>query len=203
MQDPKIFLRSVARIHDARNDAEALSARNNAPHLFGDLFVSVPVDPGDTVANLRETLSTMLEVRIEHGDANFLGSLAVSRSDWKAAIDAFLSNRPAGSLVDPEALSYDAEEGRCPTNWLIQAVPVSADDTALDLYMELLSRAENGEGWNPDLAPASYLDDTCFVMSDGAVFSREEAASESGKDSDDGEVMTLKALFEARQPKAA
>ncbi|CAP57881.1 hypothetical protein GDI3917 (plasmid) [Gluconacetobacter diazotrophicus PA1 5] len=184
-----------------RNDAEVLAARHAVPHLFGDLVVSVPVDAADTVSDMREILTTILEVHAEGANSDPLKQ--ASREDWKAAIDAFLSHRPALALVDPEAVPYDGERGQCPTNWLVQAVPVSEQDTGLDLYMEMLSRAENGEAWTPDLAPASYLEDTCFVMNDGAVYSREEAANDDGRDSEDGDLMTLKALFEARQPKAA
>lgn len=198
MSDPKLFIRPVNRIVDARNSRSVAYAASIAPHLFGDLFLSVPVDPTDSVEGLRETLKTMLEVRKAAGGLGYLGTLSLSSNDWKVAIECFLANRPALALVDPEALPYDEERELCPTNWLIQIIPILEEDTALDLYMEVLNRAACGEKWSPDISPASYLEATCYLSEGGEYFSRKEAAEE-GFDCTAGRVMTLKQVFESHK----
>ncbi|OUI86824.1 hypothetical protein HK19_02000 [Acetobacter persici] len=199
MSKEKVFIRSVKRIQDVRNEQEVNYAHAVAPHIFGDLILSVPVTATDTVSDLRKTLETMLTVRMDAGGLGFLGSLDISSDDWHIAIDTFLSHRPALALVDSNAAPYDDELGLCPTNFLIQIVPVCDEGAALDLYMEVLGDAINGENWSPELAPESYLSDTCFMSADGDIFSREEAAEDEGVSREGGKILTLKEVFESHQ----
>lgn len=185
----RIFIRPVLRIEDVRRQSPA-----NPLHIFGEIVLSVPVDAADTVANVRETIDAMIHVHGHELDAkNSDSQKPYSEDDWKKAIAAFASDRADGDVFDPQALPYDAspDQMRYPTNWLVQIIAIDDQAAALDLYMEVLGRAEQGERWRLDIAPASYLADECCRLKDGSLWSRPDAAEDNGMDTEGSQIVTF------------
>ncbi|GBQ47898.1 hypothetical protein [Komagataeibacter europaeus] len=191
----RIFIRPVRRIEDVRR---ADCPASNPLHIFGEVIMSVPVAPNDTVADVRQTIATMLEVHGAGLDAsNSESQTPYTADDWQKAVAAFASDRADTDVFDPTALPYDdtPDQMRWPTNWLVQAIAIDDQAAALDLYMEVLGRAEAGESWRLDIAPASYLDDECFRLPDGSLWSRQDAAEDSGRNTEDGRAITLREIM--------
>jgi len=197
MNDPKVFIRPVGRIADVRDDAQMLKFLMADSDLSGDHHFMVPVLPTDTVEDVRKTLRTMISVQAEASSARGAAGFPISATDheWIEAVSQIGSDKDDTAIFDAEALPYDSDRAQCPTNIVFQAFDVSNEATALDLYMELLSRAERGEEWDWKQAPSTFLDDTCIRFPDGAYYSRQEAAEDDGRDASEGVLMSFRQVF--------
>ena len=193
----RLFLRTVCRIADVRDDAQTAQDLLSVPHIFGAFVMHVPVLPDESLADVRATLKTMLQFHGERMDyTNSQTQQPYTVEDWGRAIDAWESYCPADTILDKDALPFSEENGCSPTQWVVQAIAIDDDSAALDLYMEGLSRLENRDFDLKGVMPASYMQDTCIRMPDGILFSRWEAVADEGRDPEEGEQVTFAQLVE-------
>lgn len=203
--EPRLFIRPVGRIDDVSNMESILAAeKNGIPAITGELLLSVPVLPGDTLSDTKDIIMTMAEVRMPEGlmprgalDPKMTETgQNYTKKDWEAALKLYCRSRADTEITDPSAARYDQDAERCPTNIIVQVIPIDNQSAALDLYMECLDRFEKGERDFSDLIPEGYLEnDTAFRCVDGSLWSRVEAAVDSGMDVEGGENVSFRDLM--------
>ncbi|AQT06684.1 hypothetical protein [Acetobacter persici] len=196
-KENRLFIRVIGRISDVK-DQNAIDRQFEGsscdPDITQCMTMNVPVLAEDTYKDLKDTISTMAEVfcppdqEFFHPNAplNPAGSKSCkpySKEDWASAISAFCRFQPDRDHPDPKASPYVIADGYCPTNLVVQVIPVDNESAALDLYMECLDRFSQGERDFAEQIPESYLEnDTAFLCPDGTLFSRAEAAADAGYD---------------------
>ncbi|MCP1243621.1 hypothetical protein [Acetobacter lambici] len=191
----RLFLRTVCRIADVRDDAQTAQDLLSVPHIFGAFVMHVPVLPDETLADVRATLKTMLEFHGERMDyTNNRTQQPYTVEDWSRAVDAWEDYCPADATLDKDALPFSEESGCSPTQWAVQAIAIDDEDAALDLLRDGLGCLESKETVKGVL-PASYMHKACIRMPDGELFTCRDAVAEEGRDPTEGEQITIADLI--------